>query len=318
MAEQKSLDGQLSKRRGGNGRILLVAAAGFVVFIAVALLFIFAAGKLFDGSFADGKYVPSGIAVIPLKGEISSSGSADTLSANEVIRLIDDAEANSGVGAILLDIDSPGGEVVASKQIVYRVRESKKPVYSYINSMGASGAYYVAASTRHIMADEDSLTGSIGVISEVVNIEGFMEKIGVKVTTLKEGSLKDTGSPFTEFTPEHRELLEGIILQAYQNFKYNVLEFRAGKITSKELDAVADGRILTGSQAYEHHLIDEITTRKRAIDRAGELAGIRNPEIISYEEEKFSLYSVLFSSGKAFGAGIVSSLRAEDSQFRLK
>src|SRR3989344_1258916 len=131
---------------------------------------------------------PSGIAIIPLKGEISneSSGSFSTvLSANEIIALIDEAENDPEVGAIFIDIDSPGGEVVASKQIARKIWEVKKPTYSYINSVGASGGYYVASATDYIMADEDSITGSIGVVSIILNIEGLLEKIGVKATVLQ-------------------------------------------------------------------------------------------------------------------------------------
>ncbi|VVC00412.1 Membrane-bound protease [uncultured archaeon] len=261
---------------------------------------------------------PGGIAIIPLKGEISndSAGSfSGQLTANDVVSLIDEAESDSGVGAILLDIDSPGGEAIASKQIVYRIRDSKKPVYSYINSTGASGAYYVAAATNHIMADPDSITGSIGVISMVPTFEGLMEKLGVKMNVLKEGAYKDIGSPYREMTDEDREIFQGVLSQIYSNFKADVLLFRQGKISGQSLESIADGRILTGKQALDKGLIDELVpSRKKAIQRAAELAGIKGPHEVHYGQREFSLMDLFFSAGQSFGSGFSASLESSLQQ----
>ena len=265
----------------------------------------------------------SGIAVIPLKGEISNEGSgvlggAAAPTANDIVALIDEAENDGSIGAIFIDIDSPGGEVVASKQIAYRLREAEKPVYSYINSVGASGAYYVAAASDYIMSDEDSITGSIGVVSISYNLEGLLEKIGVRANVFKVGEHKDMGSPFREMTYDENVLLMEILAQAYEGFRGDILEFRGGSLTAASLDRVADGRILTGRQAKQSGLVDELLTRSAAIERAAELAGIKEPELVHYGMRPPSIYDILFASGRSFGTGLVSSIGAEGQPPKIR
>src|SRR3989344_298912 len=299
---------------------LIAIALVLVLFVLAAVAVMVAFPSNEGGTSGIPSILPqSGIAIIPLKGEISNEssggglGSSASLTANDIVDMIDEAENDSSVGAIFLDIDSPGGEVVASKQIVYRIRESKKPVYSYINSVGASGAYYVASATKYIMADEDSITGSIGVISIGYNLEGLLKKIGVEAEVLKVGKYKDMGSPYREMTQDENAILQEILEQAYRNFRANVLEFRKEKLTYSQLDSVADGRILTGRQAYNKGLVDELLTRQEAIDKAAELAGIKNPNNVQYGQTEFSVYDLFFSSGKSFGSGFVSSLQVENA-----
>ena len=294
----------------------IIAIIGVVALIFLSLVFIIIAMPSAEGSNAL-TLTGNGIAIITLKGEItneSSGGFGSTAqTANGIVDLIDQAEKDSSIGAILLDIDSPGGEVVASKQIVYKIRASKKPIYSYINSVGASGAYYVAAATKYVMADEDSITGSIGGISIGYNLEGLLKKIGVEAEVLKVGKYKDMGSPYREMTQDENAILQEILEQAYRNFRANVLEFRKEKLTYSQLDSVADGRILTGRQAYNKGLVDELLTRQAAIDKAAELAGIKNPNNVQYGQTEFSVYDLFFSSGKSFGSGFVSSLQVENA-----
>ncbi|MBU2477192.1 S49 family peptidase, partial [Candidatus Micrarchaeota archaeon] len=200
-------------------KLYLIVFAGliFLVFFAVIISLAFSSFIPLEGE----------IAVIPIKGEIVSSSDSFSYSmtSNEIASKIKEADEDPLIKAIFLDIDSGGGSVVATKEIVYAVREAKKPVVSYIGEVGASGAYYVAAASDLIIADEDSLTGSIGVISMTANLEGLMEKLGIKMQVLKEGEFKDMGSPFKELTPEEEQLLNEIILQASANFKNNILEF---------------------------------------------------------------------------------------------
>ena|SRR3989344_850228 len=299
---------------------LIAIALVLVLFVLAAVAVMVAFPSNEGGTSGIPSILPqSGIAIIPLKGEISNEssggglGSSASLTANDIVDMIDEAENDSSVGAIFLDIDSPGGEVVASKQIVYRIRESKKPVYSYINSVGASGAYYVASATKYIMADEDSITGSIGVISIGYNLEGLLEKIGVKASVMKVGQYKDMGSPYRDMSADENELLQEILNQAYNNFRANVLEFRKDKLAPATLDSVADGRILTGTQAREKNLVDELLTRQQAIDRAAELSGITDPQIVAYGQKEFSIYDLFFASGKSFGNGFISSISAQNA-----
>ncbi|PIN84656.1 MAG: signal peptide peptidase SppA [Candidatus Diapherotrites archaeon CG11_big_fil_rev_8_21_14_0_20_37_9] len=265
----------------------------------------------------------SGVGVIPLKGEISNQGSGSifeqSYTANDIVDLIDDAENDSSVGVIFLDIDSPGGEVVASKQIVYKLRSVEKPTFAYIGSVGASGAYYVAAATDYIVADEDSITGSIGVISTVMNFEELFDNLGIKVTLIKEGKFKAIGSPFKEFTKEEQKLIQDILQETAIGFKADVFEFRKDKMERSELDAVADGRIMSGRQALKSHLVDELLTKEEALQKAAELNNLKNSHIVYFGLKEPGFFDLIFASGSAFGQGFMSELKpTSSSQVELK
>jgi protease-4 len=298
-----------------NWKILVASIVGIA---ALFILFILLISILFS-SLPQLGLKPNNIAVIPLYGEIFS-GRDDydgRLSAEEIGDLIDKANNDPSIGAILIDIDSPGGEVVATKQIVYKIRESKKPVYSYINSIGASGGYYVASATNHIMADEDSITGSIGVISIFPNFQKLLENIGVKFNVIKEGNYKDIMSPFKDPDDKEKAMIQKILSETYEKFKADVLSFRKGKMNEIDFDKVADGRILSGRQAFSAKLVDELVQKNHSIKRVGELAGLEDPNPVYYGEKKFSFADLLFSSGKAFGSGIISSIKSSHSiQFK--
>ncbi|HZX34502.1 MAG TPA: signal peptide peptidase SppA [archaeon] len=287
-----------------SNRQLLIAfvAIGTLALIALVFVLLFSALPAFGGNE---------IAVIPLKGEITNQKDffSDSLTADEIVGLIDKADKDPSVGAILIDIDSPGGEVFASKQIVFKLREAKKPTFSYIESVGASGAYYVAAATDYIMADEDSLTGSIGAVWVLNDFQKLFDNLGIKVTILKDGKFKAIGSPFKELTDEEEQMLQSIISQTAQGFKQDVLEFREGKLSAAEFNAVADGRILTGKQALEKNLVDELLhTKEKSFERVAEIAGIKDHAVVYFGSGEKSFFSIFFESGKAFGAGFVSSL----------
>jgi protease-4 len=292
-------------------RLFLFIAAGIVFLVLLALLVSVVASFTF---------LSGDIAVIPIKGEIMSDTSFSYyMSSDEISEKIREADKDPLVKAILLDIDSGGGSVVATKEIVYAVREAKKPVVAYIGGIGASGAYYIAAASDLIVADEDSITGSIGVISISSNVEGLLDKIGVKIKILKEGKFKDIGSPFKELTPEEENILRDIIGQASSNLKEDILEFRKGKISAKEFNELADGRIFSGRKALEAGLIDFTGSKQFAIKKAAELAGIEGePSLKEFSKRKENFFSVISGMGYSFGSGFVSALKNSNSGFSLE
>lgn len=231
--------------------------------------------------------------------------------------LLDSAEKDASVKVILLQINSPGGSIVATKQVVEKVREvrEKKPVVSWIGDLGASGAYYIAAASDYIVADADSLTGSIGVISILPNFSGLMEKIGVKVEVLKEGRFKDLANPFGEgLSPAEKALFQALLHQAFDSFKGDVLEFRGDKLDAKKFEQVADGRILSGSQALEAGLIDELGSRQQAIRIAGERGHLPGePSVRFYSKETGSFLELFSQAGAFFGKGLQSSFSLPSS-----
>ncbi len=307
-------DQPIPKRpRGRSVRDWLVLGLAFLlVFYVVAFLVAsFTTTSSTTGESRGNFFSLSGgdIALIPIHGEISSLTSSSSIGYQDVINALEAADNDSSISVIFLDIDSPGGSVVASKQIVSKIIEVEKPIVSWIGEAGASGGYYIASATDYVMADEDSITGSIGVISIQPNLTELLEKIGVRMETIKTGELKDIGSPYNEFTEEERSVLQTIIEEAFTSFVNDVKTFREGKLNATLFEDVLDGRILSGRQAKAIGLIDETGTRAFAIKKAAELGGIKGtPTIQLFFEREVTLRELLFGAGASIGEGIVSSL----------
>lgn len=181
-----------------------------------------------------------------------------------------------GVKAIVLDINSPGGSVGSVQELysqILRVRKEKKiPVVALFGDVAASGGYYIAAACDKIVAHPGTLTGSIGVIFPVNNMEGLFAKIGYKVDPIKSGAHKDIGSPARAMTKEERILMQALIDDAYGQF---VAAISAGRhMSENEVKPLADGRIFSGNQALKAKLVDMLGDSTDAIELAGKLGGI--------------------------------------------
>jgi len=240
-----------------------------------------------------------GVALIPVEGTIVSgepppglTRPANAYSA-EIVHFIEQAEANSSVGAIVVRVDSPGGGVVASDEIYDALNKAKKPTVVSMGSVAASGGYYIACGADEVFANPNTLTGSIGVISIVPNLEGLLDKIGVKVYVMESGPHKEGGT-FQPFTEEEREIWKGIIEDTYDNFVQVVVEGR--ELSEQRVRELADGRIYTGRQALEAGLVDTLGNLSEAVVRAGELGGIvGKPRVIPYRPAP-SLFGGLLGS----------------------
>ncbi len=287
----------------GMNKILIAVVLGLVALIGLA--FLFSALLVLSPSFSlfSGK-----IAVIPVKGSIEAEKSSfvTELSSSEIAEKVQQAADDPSIAAILLDIDSPGGSIVATKQIVAAVQEAKKSkkVVAWIGDLGASGAYYVAAASDYVVADADSLTGSIGVISIVANIEELLKKYGVKVRVLKEGENKAMGSMFEEMDAEQLEIMQEILSSAFKHFKGDIIKFRGERLNRAEFERLSDGRILSGEQALAAGLIDGLGTKQDAIAKAAQFAGIESPETVDFGKKEASLLDLLGSAGYSFGFGM--------------
>ncbi|MDA8078458.1 MAG: signal peptide peptidase SppA [Nitrospiraceae bacterium] len=233
------------------------------------------------------KSVPltSKVALIRIEGPIMDSKSA----VDEIKEYVKDAS----IKAIVLRIDSPGGAVAPSQEIYAEVKKaaaSKKVVVS-MGSVAASGGYYIACPATKIIANPGTLTGSIGVIMEIPNIEGLMSKIGIRTEVIKSGDNKDIGSMFRTMRKEERELLQGVMDNVHEQFIRAVAEGRRMKI--EDVRKIADGRIFTGEQAAANGLVNELGTLDDAVRAAGKLAGIKEePEVVT-KKEKLSFIDLL-------------------------
>lgn len=210
----------------------------------------------------------------------------------EVRRFADD----NSIKAIIIHVNSPGGGVAASEEIyreVKRVRDDKhKRIVASIESVGASGAYYVSSATNKIYADSGSVVGSIGVIAEWVNYGELMRWAKLKPEVLKVGQFKDTGDPRRELTPAERQYLQGLIDNMYGQFVQAVAEGRHAKVS--EIKPIADGRVWTGQQALGMHLVDQIGDFRTAVlDTARSVRITGEPVLVHPEKERKSLLDLL-------------------------
>jgi protease-4 len=200
-----------------------------------------------------------------------------------IVKQLKWAEQEETVKAVVLRIDSPGGSVVASHEIHQQVAAMSKPVVVSMGELAASGGYYVAAPADVIFANPDTLTGSIGVIAQFLDLSDFLADYGITATTIKSGKFKDSGSAFRPMTEEEKATWQTIIDEAYEGFIKVVAEGR--RLSVAEVKALADGRVYTGRQAKELKLVDELGNLPDAIRKAGELGGIPGePEVIEYRE----------------------------------
>jgi len=225
------------------------------------------------------------IALIRIEGPIITS--KDTI--EEIKEYRDDAS----VKAIVLRVDSPGGFVVPSQEIYEEVKKTvdKKHVVVSMGSLAASGGYYISAPASLIVANPGTTTGSIGVIMEIPNLSGLMEKIGVKRETIKTGKYKDLASVFRGIGDEERKILQGVLDDVHNQFIQSVAEGR--NIPVEKVREIADGRIFTGRQAVEVGLVDRIGNLQDAIKEASTLAGIKGEPRIITRKEEFSVFDLL-------------------------
>jgi len=245
--------------------LIVVAAVLFVVMAGLFLAFLVAG----SGSTGPGlKTWNRSLGYVEIKGTI--------VDATETVRELKSLEHNPLVKGILIRVDSPGGVVTPSHEIygeIRRIRDGGIPIIVSMGSLAASGGYYVSAPATRIVANPQTLTGSIGVIMEFPVLKGIMDKIGVKVEVVKSRVHKDIGSPFRDMTDRDRELLRSVVADAYDQFVTIVSTER--HIPEDSVCAFADGRIMTGRQALALGLVDTLGTFEDAKRIAASLCGIK-------------------------------------------
>lgn len=247
----------------------------------------------------DQKASDSKIAVIYLRGIISSSepGSLGDTMVDDLKMQLEQAATDEKVKAVVLYIDSPGGEVTASDSIYNAVRKvrdggfapgpkkpgkSGKPVVVYMGSMAASGGFYVACGGTYLMANETTLTGSIGVIMQSLNYQQLFGKLGLETMTFKSGQFKDMLSGSRTMTPDEKDYVQKMVMETYGKFVGIVARER--KVNEEELrKGIADGRVISGKEARDAKLINALGEVEDAINKAMELGGAKGAEVIRYE-----------------------------------
>jgi protease-4 len=247
---------------------------------------------------------------VSIRGPImsSESGKPWERGAEQWSRRIEQLAETKGVKAIVLDINSPGGSVGAVQEIYMRIQRVKKekkiPFVALFGDVSASGGYYLGAACDKIVAHPGTLTGSIGVIFSVSNMEGLFQKVGYKADPIKSGKHKDIGSPARPMTAEERAILQSLIDDAYGQFVQAVADGR--KMTVEQVRPLADGRIYSGNQAKELGLVDVLGDSLDATKLAAELGGIKDekPKVRRDTEKLNDIFELLETRARlTFGLG---------------
>lgn len=262
-------------------------------------------GKTYQEHSLTDKDTRDKIVVIDVQGIITShdlDGSGDMV--ERVKDQLELAEQDEQVKAVILKVDSPGGEVLASDEIYRAIQEfqkSGKPVIAQMGSLAASGGYYVSAPCRWIVANELTLTGSIGVIMSGMNFRGLMDKVGIRPEVYKSGKFKDMMSSTRrpeDIPAGEREMMQALIDESYATFKGVVRKGREGSRVANKKDgheqdsralasdweAYADGRIFSGKEAHRLGFVDELGNFGVAVKRAQKLAGITEANLVKYQQ----------------------------------
>jgi protease-4 len=247
------------------------------------------------------------IAVIKIDGPIATTSSSGglfgggTIGSDDLGKLMKEADSRSDVKAVVFEVNSPGGSVVASREIYESIKEIKKPKVAYFREVAASGGYYVSMGTDYIVSNPDAITGSIGVISTSQELSGLFEKLGINETVITSGPHKDMGSEARPLTEEERGIIKGIIQEMYQEFRGIVVEGRGNRLDMSQFDTMTDGRVVTGRQAYRAGLVDQLGNKQDAINKAANMAGMNGEPKVCEINVKSSFMDQLFSG---IGQGI--------------
>ena len=283
--------------------LLLIGSIGAVAlaFLVVGLTM---SGDQFSMSGLGGR-----VGLVEIVGDIDGS--------EEIVDQIHRMERDPTVKAVVLRLDSPGGGVAASQEIyeaVRRLRNEGKPVVASMGGVAASGAYYVACAADSIVANPGTLTGSIGVIMSFPNTEELFRKVGVRFETIKTGKYKDTGSMWRPMTDEERALLQGVLVNVYDQFIGVIVEGR--EMERDDILPYADGRIFSGDQAAAYGFVDRLGTIDDAIDMAASLAGLDpRPSIVRKVRRRVSVFQFFEESMNPMGRLMGSGPRLE---YRLR
>lgn len=279
MAESKASRVWLWVVIGGGAFFLFVLAVFALVYMTLRT----GEQSSFGAGFGDK------IAVVDLEGVI--------LTPKPVVDQLKRYGDDDSIKAIILHVNSPGGGVAASEEIyreVKRLRDDKKKyIVAAIESVGASGAYYVSSATRKIYADDGSVVGSIGVISEWINYGDLLRWAKLKQVIMKAGEFKDTGNPTRELTPAEQQYLQGLIDNMHSQFIQAVANGRGMKV--QDVRAIADGKVWTGQQALSLKLIDQVADFQAAVADTAKAVGIKGePTLVRPEKERKTMLDLLF------------------------
>lgn len=249
--------------------------SAFLILMCVSL--IGSIYRLFQGT-DEYEHSDANVAVIEIDGVITDS--------MPTLQQIRDLQDRASYKAVVVRVNSPGGAVGASQEIFLELKKlkAKLPVVVSMGDLAASGGLYVSLGSNAIVALPGTLTGSMGVLLELMNFRRLLEKIHVDPLTLKSGALKDAGNPTSTMDPKTRDFLQTLIAKTFQNFKEDVVRERKLKPEAAEL--LSDGRVIDGNEALKLGLVDELGTFEDAVRVASELGKIQGKVKLAFVSRK--------------------------------
>ncbi len=269
-----------------KSKILVVAIPLFFLIIVAFLGYLVAKFETKHSSFIRHSRK---IGIIKIEGVIRRS--------DVLINQIKEFKKDRSIGGVILRINSPGGGVAASQEIYEEIGKlaKRKPVFTSMGSVCASGGYYIAVATKTIFANPGTVTGSIGVIVGFSNLKELFKKIGIKSVIIKSGKFKDIGYPTREMTPEDLRVLQSVVDSIYGQFVKAVSEGR--HLPVKKVKSLADGRVFSGLQAKTLGLVDQIGNLEDAVASLSKSLGIRGePEIVYAKSPRQRFWKKIFGS----------------------
>ena len=285
-------------------RRLTILAAAVLVYLGVAGLFVISVGGLSRGEGGPALFGPR-VAIVELEGVI--------LEVEDIVRELKAHRDNPTVKAVVLRVNSPGGVVAPTQELhdaVMRLRQAGKPVVASLGSVAASGGYYVAVACDQIYANPGTLTGSIGVIMQLANLEQLFKKVGVDYVVVKAGQFKDIGNVARAMTPDERRVMQALLDDVHGQFIGAVAAGR--KLPREDVARFADGRVFSGVQAKDLRMVDALGGLEDAVLAAAKLAGIPTPPSVIRPRRRFSIIDLLRNQfgGTAVGALLRPTLPA--------
>ena len=258
--------------------VLGLSAGLFALFLIFSFASLFMKGEGFGGNDHQKMFADKGefIAVIELKGVIMDS--------RKILKNLKEAEEDNDIKAVVLRLDTPGGAVAPSQEIYEAVKKFPKPIVGSMGSVAASGGFYVASALKKVYANAGTLTGSIGVIMEFINLKKLYDWAKVERYSIKTGKFKDSGAEYRELMPEEKDYFQALVMDTLEQFKAAVVQGR--HMTPEEVTAIADGRVFTGVQAKKLKLVDEIGTLDDAIAYIAKEAKIKGKIRTAYPVKK--------------------------------
>ena len=281
--------------------------------------------KLFDDQLQAVRVEPgkgfssARIAIIDISGVITDTGSSSSLffmdsSVAGLAKKLDYIAKDNRYKAVIVRLNTPGGGVTASDIMYHQIQKfSEKegiPVYMSMQSLAASGGYYIAMAGKEVYATPTAVTGSIGVIATFPEADGLMGKVGFNMNAITSGKNKDAGAFYKQMTPEDRKLFQDVVNEMYEQF-LDVIEKNRKNLSEEQIRTLADGRIYTAKQAYESGLVDGIAYLDEVLDRVKKNEKLESAEVLLIKQGSVSPNETIYTESPT------STPNATVNQFNL-